>query len=128
MRWQHFKCPEWDKFDPELEMERGPPLQFNPGPPFAKGDIVMCDVEEFGLRPGFVTCADHPRYIICLDNGHEVDTSRTPAHLIPSYAEWEGNTNDLAPYVEPPIFVKLRSELSQLGSFGVHIDAQRTAL
>ena len=109
-------------------MERGPPLQFNPGPPFAKADIVMCDVEEFGLRSGFVTCADHPRYIICLDNGHEVDTSRTPAHLIPSYAEWEGNTNDLAPYVEPPIFVKLRSELSQLGSFGVHIDAQHTAL
>jgi hypothetical protein len=81
--------------DPELEMERGPPLQFNPGPPFATGDIVF--VEEFGLRRGLVTRSDHPSYVICLDNGHVVDTSATPAFLIPSHAEWEGNTNDFAP-------------------------------
>jgi len=116
--------------DPELEMERGPPLQFNPGPPFAIGDIVFCDVEEFGLQRGLVTRADHPDYVIVLDldNGHVVDTSVTPAYLIPSYAEGEGNTNDLAPYVEPDIFVGLRQEMTQAGSYGVHIDAQHTAL
>ncbi len=56
------------------------------------------------------------------------DTSKTPAWLVPTYAEWEGNTNDFAPYVEPPIFIKLHSEMNQLGSFGTHIDTQRTAL
>jgi hypothetical protein len=66
--------------------------------------------------------------VICLDNGHVVDTSVTPAHLIPSYAEWEGNTNDFAPYVEPDIIAKLRAEMSQPGSYGVHIDAQHTSL
>jgi hypothetical protein len=78
---------------PELEMERGPPVQFNPGPPFAICDIVLCDVEEFGLQKGLVTRSDHPSYVICLDSGHVVDTSVTSAVLIPSYAEWEGNTN-----------------------------------
>jgi hypothetical protein len=96
-----------DSCDPELEMERGPPLQFNPGPPFAIGDIVFCDVEEFGLQRGLVTRADHPGYVIVLDNGHVVDTLVTPAYLILSYAEGEGNTNNLAPYVEPDIFVGL---------------------
>ena len=113
---------------PELEMERGPPVQFNPGPPFAICDIVLCDVEEFGLQKGLVTRSDHPSYVICLDSGHVVDTSVTLAVLIPSYAEWEGNTNDFAPYVEPAIFTKLRHEMSQSGSYGVHIDAHHTAL
>ena len=49
MRWRNLKCPEWDKFDLELEMERGPPVHFNPGPPFAIGDIALCDVEDFGM-------------------------------------------------------------------------------
>jgi hypothetical protein len=128
VRWQNLKCPEWDKVDPELEMERSPPVQFNPGPPFAFGDIVLCDVEEFGLTRGLVTRAENSGYIICLDNGHVVDTSKTPEDLIPSYVEWKGNTNDFVPYVEPPIFIKLRSEMTQLGSFGTHIYAQRTAL
>ena len=51
-------------------------MQFNPGPPFAIGDIIFCDVEEFGLTRGLVTRAEHPSYIICLDNGHVVDTSK----------------------------------------------------
>ena len=125
LRWQHLKRVE---SDPELAMERGPPVQFNPGPPFATGDIVLCDVEEFGKRWGLVTRSDHPNYVICLDNGHVVDTAITSAVLIPSYAEWEGNTNDLAPYVEPALFTKLRSEMCQSGSYGMHLDAQRTAL
>jgi hypothetical protein len=129
VRWHNVKCPEWDKDDPELEMERSPPVQFNPGPPFVIGDIVFCDAEECGGLPrGFVTRAEHPIYIIFLDNGHVVDTSKTPAWLVPTYAEWEGNTNGFAPYVEPPMFTKLHSEMNQLGSFGTHIDAQRTVL
>ena len=80
------------------------------------------------MTKGFVTGAEHPGYIICLDNGHVVDTSKTPATLIPSYAEWEGNTNVFAPYVEPPIFSKLRSEMTQLRLFGTYIDTQRSAL
>ena len=48
VRWHNVKCPEWDKVDQELEMERSPPVQFNPGPPFAIGDIVFCDAEECG--------------------------------------------------------------------------------
>ena len=116
LKWKHSKRKSCDpelemergpSCDPELEMERGPPLQFNPGPPFAIGDIVFCDVKEFGLQRGLVTRADHPVYVIVLDNGHVVDTSASPAYLIPSYAEGEGNTNNLAPYVEPDIFVGL---------------------
>ena len=125
VKWQHLKCVECD---PELEMERGPPVQFNPGPPFAICDIVLCDVEEFGLQKGLVTRADHPSYVICLDSGHVVDTSVTSAVLIPSYAEWEGNTNGFALYMEPAIFTKLRHEISQSVSYGVHIDAHHTAL
>ncbi len=125
VKWRHPKCVECD---PELEMERGPSVQFNPGPPFAVGDILLCDVEEFGLQKGLVTRADHPSYEICLDCGHVVDTSVTSAVLFPSYAEWEGNTNKFAPYVEPDIFTKLQQEISQSGSYGMHINAQNTAL
>jgi hypothetical protein len=33
VRWHNVKYPEWDKEDPELEMERGAPLQYNRAPP-----------------------------------------------------------------------------------------------
>ena len=89
----------------------------------------MCDVEELGgLRMGLVTLADHPHYMICLEDGHMVDTSKVSAALIPWYAEWRGNTNKFAPYVEPDTFIKLRRDMTQVGSYGVHIDAQHTAL
>ena len=74
-------------------MEHSPPCHFNPGPPFAVGDIVLCDVEEFEWQKGFITRAEHPTYIVCLENGHVVDTLVTSASLIETYAEWEGNTN-----------------------------------
>ena len=37
--WANLKCPKWDEYDPELEMERSPPVQFNRGPPFAIGEL-----------------------------------------------------------------------------------------
>ena len=45
-----------DKGDPELEMDQDPPGQVNPGPQFARSDIIVCDVEEFDLQKGLVTC------------------------------------------------------------------------
>ena len=109
-------------------MEHSLPCQFNPGPPFAVSDIVLCDVEEFEWQKGFITRAEHPTYIVGLENCHVGDTAVSSASLIPNYAEWEGNTNDFATYVVPPLFLKLREELGQMGSFGVHLDAQQTAL
>ena len=123
VRWQHAT-----KHDPELDMERGPPLQFEPGPPFAVGHIIMCDPAGCGLQPGLVLRADHPSYLLSLEDGRQVDTAVSPTGIFPFYAQWEGNTNNLACYVEPPLFVKLRSEYCQVGSYGTHVDAQHTAL
>lgn len=104
------------------------PVQFNPGPPFAIGAIVLCDSEEFGKRWGLVMRSDHPFYLIHLDNDQVIDNSVTSVILVPSYADWEGNTNDFVQYVEPPLLKKLRSEMNQAGSYGVYIDSQNTAL
>ena len=127
MRWQHGGA-RWEKYDPEAEMERDTrELQFNPGPPFAIGNIVVCDmVEQCGnKRMGLVTQADHPNYVICLDNGLSVDTAVADVVLFPSYAD---SNEEFAPYVEPAIFAELRSKMTQVGSFGVYLDNQNTAL
>ena len=126
-RWRHTRCRR-DEVDPELEMEKGPPIQFEPGPPFSIGAKVMCDAEGIGKRVGLVMRADHPNYTICLENGDMVHTATMSTVVMPWYAEWEGNTNGLSPYVEPPLFAKLRREMSQVGSFGAYIDAQLMAL
>jgi hypothetical protein len=129
MRWHHATClSRWDKYDPEAEMERDTrEPHFNPGPPFAIGNIVVCDmVEQCGnKRMGLVTRADHPHYVVCLDNGLTVDTAVTDVVLFPSYAD---SNEEFAPYVEPAIFTELRSKMTQVGSFGVHLDSQTAAL
>ena len=51
--------------------------------------------------------ADHPNYVICLENGNMVHTATMSTAVMPGYAEWEGNTNDLSTYEEPPLFEKV---------------------
>jgi hypothetical protein len=129
MRWQHPRCgSRWDYFDPEAEMERDTwEPKFNPGPPFAIGSIVICDMVDWcnNKQMGLVTRADHPNYVVCLDDGRMVDTTVTNVVLFPSYAD---SNEEFAPYVEPTVFTELRSKMSQVGSYGVYIDYQNTAL
>jgi hypothetical protein len=74
---------------------------------------------------GLVTQADHPNYVVCLDSGFTVDTAVMDVVLFPSYAD---SNEEFAPYVEPTIFTEQRSKLTQVGSYGVYIDSQNTAL
>lgn len=94
----------------------------------AIGAIVLCDSEEFSKRWGLVMRLDHPNYLIHLDNDQLIDNSDTSVILVLSYADWEGNTNDFVQCVEPLLFTKQRSEMSQVGSYGVYINSQNTAL
>ena len=55
--------------------ELGPGLKLNTGPPFAMGDIIICNVRgTLGLQRLFVLLADHPKYRFCLEEGKTVGT------------------------------------------------------
>jgi hypothetical protein len=80
-------CRGWRTGDPILleDHEIGPPPRFNPGHPFAVGEVIMCDIPGHphgvcyipghshgvpnGLWRGFVLQSKHPRYQICLESG-----------------------------------------------------------
>ena len=71
-------CWSSRSMDPDAEAERGPSPARNPGPPFAVGQVILCDVPGHlsGLDPttsvlqrGFIMEAEDPRYKIRLENG-----------------------------------------------------------
>jgi hypothetical protein len=66
------------------EHELGPEPPKNPGPPFAVGDIIMCEVRgTAGLQRAFVLCADHPKYRLCLEEGKTIGTHIGKAWMVP---------------------------------------------
>jgi hypothetical protein len=72
------------------ESKIGPALRLNPGPPFAVGDVIMCDVpghalgmDPMGLQRGFDLEADHPIYQIRLETGVRVHTNVGESWLRP---------------------------------------------
>ena len=68
--------PKWHLQCSTLEdHELGPGLKLNTGPPFAVGDIIICNVQgTLGLQRLFVLSADHPKYRFCLEEGKTVGT------------------------------------------------------
>ena len=113
----------------DLEEHEVGGILYNPGPPFAIGDVIMCDVARQGMQRAFVLKANHPRYTLRLEDGTTVGTSTYEAWLAPRYATWPGNPNGLAADQDDP-FAEVRSKTrpSRIGSYGVLGDAQRDSL
>ena len=119
-----------NKDDPEDEL--GPAPKTEPGPPFAVGQVIMCDVPTHlhggipfhsTLERGFIVEADHPRYRIRLERGATVWTSTMESWLTPRWAPGE-----FAPDQDDP-FATLRGDPSlKIGSYGIHVDAQLDSL
>ena len=123
----------WDDGIEEHEFGSSPAK--NPGPPFKVGDVILCDVpgQLWGMDPkvnwlqrGFIMQADDPNYKIRLEQGATVWTNRNESWLQSRWAMGPGT--EFADDMDDP-FGDLRDDPSlRLGSYGVHIDAQRDAL
>ncbi len=108
---------------------------WNPGPPFAVGDVIMSNVGNHRLQWAFVRMADDPRYELFLESGITVETSWGESFLIPRFDTSPGNVNDLAPDQDDP-WEAVRFEVEsrkgtinqKMGSYGVHGDAQHESL
>ncbi len=110
--------------------EVGPSPKKNPGPPFAVGHVILCDVPGHlsGLDPrisvlqrGFVMEAEDPRYRIRLENGATFWTDTRESRLRARWAQGPG-TNFAEDKDDP--FADLRADPSlQFGSYGLHIDS-----
>jgi hypothetical protein len=126
-------CCTWRNGDTTLEPhELGPAPRSNPRPPFAVGNVILCDVPGclYGgspvrsvLQRGFVIEAEDPRYKIRLENGATVWTDMVESWLKPWWApgKFAKNQDDLFAnfHVEPML---------RLGSYGLHIDSQLDSL
>ena len=121
--------------DPDAEAERGPIPARNPGPPFAVGQVILCDVSGHlsGLDPTvsvlqreFIMEAEDPRYKIRLENGATYWTDSQESWL---HAWWaQGPGTQFAEDQDNP-FADMQSDTSlRLGSYGIHIDSQRNSL
>jgi hypothetical protein len=97
--------------------ERGGPVLYNPGPPFAVGDEIMSNVGKHGLQRAFVLRADHPRYQLRFEDRSTIGTSMHEFWLWLRYATWRGNPNGFTPDQEDP-FVEIRQTISATRSRG----------
>ena len=50
-------------------------LVMNPGPPFAVGTVIFCDIGDHGHQRVFVLESDHPCYELRLEDGTKVSAS-----------------------------------------------------
>lgn len=105
--------------------EIGPPLKRNPGPPFRVGDVLHCEIAARAyIQNGVILEADDPRYLIKLDDDTMVDTSKELVYLVPHPAPGQ-----LAPHPSIAHFEEdIRKLGDQVGSLGVHLDAQEASL
>ena len=55
------------------------------GPPFAVGDEVLCNPETICVLRVWVLEAEHPRYVLRLEDGSTVDTGNNKCSLFPTY-------------------------------------------
>ena len=121
--------------DPDAEAERGPIPARNPGPPFAVGQVILCDIpgDLSGLDPtvsvlqrGFIMEAEDPHYKIWLENGATCLTDLQESWL---HARWaQGPGTQFAKDQDNP-FADLQGNTSlRLGSYGIHIDSQHDSL
>jgi hypothetical protein len=127
-------CCSWCNGDTMLEPHKlGPAPGSNPGPPFAVGNVMLCDNISgllYGRDPGqsvlqwgFVLEAEDARYKIRLENGATVWTNTKESWLKPRWAPGEFAEDQDDPFddfhAEPT---------SRLGSYGLHIDSQLDSL
>jgi hypothetical protein len=108
---------------------------WNPGPPFAIGDVIMSNIGNHGLQRAFVRMSDDPRYELFLESGITVEMSRGKSFLIPKFDTSPGNMNNLAPDQDDPweaVRLEVESRKGMINqktvSYGVHGDAQRKSL
>jgi hypothetical protein len=107
----------------------------NPGPPFAIGDMIMCNVGNHGLQWAFVRMADDPRYELLFESEITVETSRGELFMMAWFDTSPGNANDLVLDQDDPWeSVRHEVELGQgmgkekMGSYWVHGNAQSESL
>jgi hypothetical protein len=112
------------------ESKIGPALRLNPGPLFAVGDVIMCDVpghalgmDPMGLQRGFVLEADHPIYQIRLETGAMVQTNAGESWLRPRCAPGQFVADQDDPFADLQDNPKLK-----VGSYGLHVDSQHESL
>ncbi len=102
------------------EHELGPKPKNNLGPPFAMGDVIMCDVRgTAGLQQAFVLSADHPKYPLHLEEGWTVRTHVGEAWMSPRWAPGEFAEDQDDPFARVWTNCKLK-----MGSYGIQVDLQ----
>ena len=96
------------------------------GPPYAVGEVVLCDVGNSGLRKAFIRESSHPSYRVRLDDGEDIYVSigvNGNATFIPRLEDPK-----LAPDLDSP-FVDLWTDPAlKRGSYGMKAEAQRESL
>jgi hypothetical protein len=93
----------------------------NPGPPFAVGDVILCNPPGMEkLQQAYVLESNHPKYKLHLESGRMLGTHAGPkqAWLAPWFAPGE-----FAPDQDNP-FLDIKTERLQMGLFGIHVDSQ----
>ncbi len=107
----------------------------NPGPPFAVGGVILCNVGSHGLQQAFVIMSDHPYYQLRLEVGITVKASTQEAWMAPCLNSGSGNPNYPATDANDPfVSIRRKVELGQgmgkqrMGLHGVHVDAQSISL
>jgi hypothetical protein len=102
----------------------GPTPKKNLGPPFAVGDVIMCDVcGTAGLQQAFVLSANHPKYRLCLEEGRMVGTHIGEAWMSLRWAPGEFADDQDDPFARVQTNCKLK-----MGSYGIQVDLQFESL
>ncbi len=125
----------WSAQGEDWEPHKHGVAHYNPGPPFAVGNVIHCDVRKHGLQRAFLLKLDHPRYKLRLESGTMGSTSIKESWLALRLASWAGNLKDIALDQDDP-FSSIRrqvelgrsKEKQKMGLYGVHGDAQHESL
>ncbi len=107
-----------------MEHELGPNPKKNPGPPFAVGEVIMCDIRGMaGLQRAFVLSVDHPKYRLRLEEGRIVGTHIGEAWMSPRWVPGEFVKDQDDPFARVQTDCKLK-----MGSYGIQVDSQLESL
>jgi hypothetical protein len=101
---------------------KGGPLRFNPGPPFAVGDRILCELPGDVLQKAFVLVAAHPTYKIRTERGRTVTTHFGESRLKGSYAPGQFAEDVIYPFGD------INTDKLKMGSYGIHVDSQIDSL
>jgi hypothetical protein len=97
----------------------------NPGPPYAVGDVIMCDTSgaSRGLQCAFVLWADHPNYQLRLEEGRTVTTHIGEPRL------WLGLAPGWSVKDHDNPFANVRDDVNlKMGLYKMQVDSQLISL